>query len=193
MSYQPGFPITRLSLLVSQYEVSYEMFRSRLEGLTDEEYFWEPAKNCWNLRRRNEVTTLSFQGTGEWVVEYNVPEPEPPPVTTIAWRLCHLIDNYVQRHDYTFGTKSLPPDAVNFPGSAAVALTKLDETMAAWRTGLAELTDDQLEIVGLSSYPGGLDPNLPFGDILWWTNRELIHHAAEIALLRDLWRAKDIL
>jgi hypothetical protein len=28
---------------------------------------------------------------------------------------------------------------------------------------------------------------LPFIAIVWWTNRELIHHLAEIALLRDLW------
>jgi len=28
-------------------------------------------------------------------------------------------------------------------------------------------------------------------DILWWQNREIIHHTAEISLLRDLyaWRA----
>jgi DinB superfamily len=189
MSYQPEFPITRLSLLTAQYDTSYEMFRSRLEGLTDEEYFWEPVKNCWNLRRRDEVTTPRFQGTGQWVVEYVVPEPDPPPVTTIAWRLCHLIDNYVQRHNYTFCTKALPPDAVDFPGNAADALTMFDAAAKAWLVGLKSLADAQLEVVGLSSYPGGLDPKLPFGDILWWTNRELIHHAAEISLLRDLWRA----
>jgi hypothetical protein len=191
MSYQPELPSTRLSLLTAQYETSYEMFRERLEGLTDDEYFWEPVKNCWNLRRRNEVTTLRFQGTGEWVVEYAHPEPDPPPVTTIAWRLCHLIDNFVQRHDYTFGTKSLPQDAVDFPGSADAAITMFDKVAKAWLTGLKSLKDEQLEIVGLSSYPAGLDPNLPFGDIMWWNNRELIHHAAEISLLRDLWRDKQ--
>ena len=44
-----------------------------------------------------------------------------------------------------------------------------------------------LDVVGRSQMPYGLDPDLPFGEILWWNNRELIHHGAEIALLRDLW------
>lgn len=31
----------------------------------------------------------------------------------------------------------------------------------------------------------------PFGAIWWWTNRELIHHGAEIGVLRDLWAARS--
>jgi hypothetical protein len=27
--------------------------------------------------------------------------------------------------------------------------------------------------------------------VVWWTNLEFIHHMAEIALLRDLWRARS--
>ena len=26
--------------------------RPRLDGLTDEEYFWEPVPGCWSLRKR---------------------------------------------------------------------------------------------------------------------------------------------
>jgi hypothetical protein len=26
-------------------------------------------------------------------------------------------------------------------------------------------------------------------DIVWWVNQEILHHGAEIALLRDLYRA----
>ena len=36
-------------------------------------------------------------------------------------------------------------------------------------------------------YPYGLDPEIPFIGIIRWTNRELIHHLAEVALLRDLY------
>jgi hypothetical protein len=35
----------------------------------------------------------------------------------------------------------------------------------------------------------GLDPQIPFIGIIRWTNRELIHHLAEVALLRDLYAA----
>jgi hypothetical protein len=43
--------------------------------------------------------------------------------------------------------------------------------------------------VGFGQFPSGLDPRLPFIAVLWWMNKELIHHSAEIALLRDLYRA----
>jgi len=43
---------------------------------------------------------------------------------------------------------------------------------------------------GLSTYPHGSDPDDPFIDIVWWVNQEVLHHGAEIALLRDLYRAR---
>ena len=48
-------------------------------------------------------------------------------------------------------------------------------------------SNDQLDMIGFGQYPGGLDPHIPFIAIIWWTNREFIHHMSEIALLRDLW------
>lgn len=42
--------------------------------------------------------------------------------------------------------------------------------------------------MGFSQYPWGLDRSIPSIGIIWWTNQETIHHLAEIALLRDLWR-----
>lgn len=181
-------PSTRLDLLTAQYDTSYDYFFQRLHGLTDDEYFWEPASVCWSIRRRAEASTARVFGKGEWVLEAEFPEPTTPLVTTIAWRMCHLVAGQMIRHDYTFGGKSLHWDEIEFPSTAAEALAMLDRSHQAWRGGLGGLDDTDLDIVGLSSNPWGLDPQLPFGDILWWTNRELIHHGAEIALLRDLWR-----
>ena len=31
--------------------------RPRLEGLTDEEYLWEPVADCWSVRRRADART----------------------------------------------------------------------------------------------------------------------------------------
>lgn len=45
-----------------------------------------------------------------------------------------------------------------------------------------------LDQVGRSTYPNGSDPDDPFLDTAWWVNQELLHHGAEIALLRDLYR-----
>jgi len=51
----------------------------------------------------------------------------------------------------------------------------------------AGLTDEQLDMIGYGQFPYGLDPQLPFIAIVWWTNQELIHHGGEIGVLRDLW------
>ncbi|MGW0585199.1 hypothetical protein ACWD25_57150 [Streptomyces sp. NPDC002920] len=45
------------------------------------------------------------------------------------------------------------------------------------------------DTVGFSQYPYGSDPDDPFINVLAGANLEFIHHMAEIALLRDLYRA----
>src|SRR5215471_8641916 len=69
----------------------HNQLRPRLDGLTDQEYFWEPAAGCWNIRKRGTSAAPIAAGSGEFVIDFAYPEPEVPPVTTIAWRLGHLI------------------------------------------------------------------------------------------------------
>lgn len=69
MSEQFTFATSRLGLLIDQYETSYTMLRERLNGLTDEEYFWEPVPGCWSVRRRSEAKTSHVVGQGAWVFE----------------------------------------------------------------------------------------------------------------------------
>ena len=66
------------------------MFRPRLDGLTDDEYLWEPVPGCWSLRRRAEATTPMAAGLGDVVADFAYPEPKPAPFTTIAWRMGHM-------------------------------------------------------------------------------------------------------
>src|SRR4051794_31393172 len=56
-------------------------FRPRLDRLTDDEFLWEPAADCW---------TLHPTDTGGVTSDFAWPPPSPSPVTTIAWRLCHV-------------------------------------------------------------------------------------------------------
>ena len=78
--------------LVSQLEWHWDnQLRPRLDGLTDDEYFWAPAADYWTISRRGESTAPISVGAGEFTVDYAIPEPEPAPVTTIAWRLAHII------------------------------------------------------------------------------------------------------
>src|SRR5687768_7638306 len=53
----------------------------RLQGLTDDEYLWEPAEGAWSVRPDE---------SGQIVVDHEDPVPDPPPLTTIAWRLVHV-------------------------------------------------------------------------------------------------------
>jgi len=92
------------------------------------------------------------------------------------------------RADWTIGSLSLTEDRYAHQGTAAGAITAFAQSTAAWRAALVSADDTALDTVGHSAYPDGSDPEEPFIDILWWVNQEVLHHGAEIALLRDLFR-----
>jgi hypothetical protein len=177
----------RVGLLLDQLTTSIDISRDRLEGLTDEEYFWEPAPDAWSIRTRGAGVTANAFGPGEWQLDFVRPEPSPPPLTTIAWRLGHLVDCFGGRWEWTFGARQTDPKQLtHFSPTAKEALEQLWFQVERWRSAVGELTDEQLDTVGFGQYPYGLDPQLPIIAIVWWVNREFIHHTAEIALLRDL-------
>ncbi|GAA0634898.1 DinB family protein [Sporichthya brevicatena] len=147
--------------------------RPRLDGLTDDEYCWEPVPNCWNVRPRGTGTAIDFAN----------PTPDPEPVTTIAWRLGHLIVGVfgmrVARH---FGGPAMDYETFEYAGTAATALAQLDEAYAAWMAGVRTWTDEQLAApCGEPGYEA-----FPRAALVLHISREAIHHGAEIALLRDL-------
>jgi hypothetical protein len=180
----------RVGVLLDQLESTCEFSRARLDGLSDEEYLWEPAPVAWSIRRRDRAATPKAYGPGEWLLDFDSPEPDPAPVTTIAWRLGHLASGFAGRWHWTFGERRQDPkELVDFTPSAALALERFWPLTERWRDSVAAMTAEQLDTPGFGQYPYGLDPELPFIGIVWWTNRELIHHLAECALLRDLWRA----
>ncbi|MFL6131080.1 MAG: DinB family protein [Mycobacteriales bacterium] len=180
----------RLGLLLDQLTGSVDVSRARFEGLTDDEYLWEPAQPAWSVRRRDAAVTPSPLGRGDWVLDHER-DPDPMPVTTIAWRIGHLIDMYAGRWEWTFGARREDPRSLTVcTPVAGEALDALWSQTDRWLADTGRLTDEQLDTVGFGRYPRGLDPQLPFIAVLWWMNREFIHHAAEVALLRDLYRAR---
>jgi hypothetical protein len=203
----------RLGPLLDQFDRARELAWARLEGLaspasvpegervgprrhgggrlSDEEYLWEPAPGAWSIRRRGEAVTARAYGPGEWLLDNDAGDPDPAPVTTIAWRLGHLHSGFAGRWEWTFGERRRPPASlVDFSPSADVALERFWALLDRWRASVAAMTPEQLETPGFGQYPLGSDPEAPFITIVWWTNLELIHHMAEIALLRDLWRTR---
>src|SRR5215467_7254922 len=78
--------------LVDQLESHWQhQLRPRLDGLTDDEYFWQPVRGCWTISRRGQSSAPVSLGGGEFTMDYAQPPHDREPVTTIAWRLAHLI------------------------------------------------------------------------------------------------------
>jgi hypothetical protein len=178
----------RLQILLASLDWVWPNLESRLEGLIDAEYFWEPVANCWSLRPRGEARSASPAGKGEWLIDGQVPGPHPAPVTTIAWRMCHLAMSPMMRYDWTFGEHSLTLNDIEWPPDAAAAVEFVRGATLRWRDAVAGLDKSALDTIGFSRFPQGLDPEARFIDLLAWTITEYTHHAAEIACLRDLFR-----
>lgn len=153
--------------------------RPRLGGLSDAEYFWEPVEGMWSIR------PVGDRFDCDWAH----PPPDPQPATTIAWRLGHIWMTLAQRSDFHFGTRTLTTDRLDWPGTARAALTSLDEAFAAWATGVSALTADTAERRSAGP-PGTADGRFPLWAVVLHVNREVIHHGAEVAVLRDLYAAR---
>lgn len=159
--------------------------RPRLEGLTDEEYLWEPVPGAWNVRPRGTGATSHAAGAGDWEIDFSLPEPDPAPVTTIAWRLGHLIVGVLgSRAASHFGFRPCAYETWDYAGTAAGALAQLDEVYAAWLAGVRGL--DAAALARPVGEAEGPFAEHPMAELVLHINREAIHHLAEVALLRDL-------
>jgi hypothetical protein len=164
---------------------AWRRIRARVDGLTDEEYFWEPAPGCWSIHRRAD---------GSWTADWPLPRPEPEPFTTIAWRLWHLIDMYGENRAPQW--LDVPPQGppIGFddpdadpPGRATEAIALLERAHDRWDAHLALARNERLgEPVG--AVAGEQYAARSRAAYVLHMLDEFIHHGAEIALLRDLWR-----
>ena len=182
----PAIDIPWNTQLLDQLEWHWtNSLRPRMEGLSDAEYFWEPVDGCWSVRRVGEGDAPVQAGSGEFRCDYAFPEPDPAPVTTIAWRLAHLIVGvFGERNHSHFGGPRVSYDDFAYAGSAAEALDQLDEGYRRWSEGVRSLGED-----GLTRECGpaeGPFAEHPLSVLVLHIHREVIHHGAEISLLRDL-------
>jgi hypothetical protein len=172
--------------LVAQLSFQWDnVLRSRLDGLTDDQYLWEPVPGMWSIRRRQDATAPMATGAGDAVMDYAFPEPSPPPTTTIAWRLGHIAFVYGERAANHFGSGGVGYDTIDWPLTAAGMLELVDRHHDAWIAGV-EALDEQ----GLARPCGpaeGPYAEYPFAALVLHINREVIHHGAEVALMLDLY------
>jgi hypothetical protein len=163
--------------------------RPRLEGLTDEEYLWEPVPGAWSIRPRREAQSAMAAGGGDYVADFEFPEPQPAPVTTIAWRLGHVIVGvFGMRNASHFGGPPMDYATADWAPDAATALAQLDEGYDRWVAGVRSLGEQGLQRpVGSAEGPYA---SHPYAALILHINREVIHHMAEVLTLRDLYRSQ---
>ncbi|WIM86011.1 DinB family protein [Candidatus Mycobacterium wuenschmannii] len=173
--------------LVDQLRFHWETaLRPRFESLSDAEYHWEPVPGCWGVRARGQQRSEGAAGGGETVIDFAFPQPEPPPVTTIAWRLGHIIVGvFGMRAASYFGGPAMDYGSFRYAATAAEGLAQLDAGYARWTAGVAALDADELaRPCGPAEGPYA---DKPMATLILHIHREAIHHGAEIALLRDLY------
>ena len=181
--------------LLGLSDYTFQRTRTRLEGLGDEEYFWEPVPACWTIRR---------QPDGTYLADWAVPLSGTGPFTTIARRLWHLINCYGAERNATWlnvrvgeATAEIPAAGVTSDAAfadgmaaptAAAALAALDSAHESWRRCLTAVSEEGLGET-LGPIAGQYAESDRTGFVLHMLD-EVIHHGAEVALLRDLWRAE---
>ena len=167
-------------LLLDQLTWHWEHhLRPRLAGLTDAEYLWEPVPGCWSVRPA---------GTGGFRIDFAFPEPDPAPVTTIAWRIGHVVVGVLgERNASHFGGPPCSYQDHPYAGTARDALDQLEEQYTRWVDGVRGLGAE-----GLARPCGpaeGPFAEAPLAALVLHIHREVIHHGSELCLLRDLYRA----
>jgi hypothetical protein len=158
------------------FDYGYGEVRRQVQGLTDHEYFWEPVPDCWTVKSVD----------GRLVADF-IPRAEPPPFTTVAWRMWHIavdcFDSYSQR---AFGTSGSGLAEDTFVDTAAEAVEVLERSVDHFIDAMKG-HEDLWQPVGPAFGPFAEASHV---DLILHTYRELVHHGAEIAMMRDLYRLR---
>jgi hypothetical protein len=117
-------------------EEAYTRLRDRLEGLTDEEFFWQPVANAW---------TIYQDRPGHWTYHYEIPDPDPAPVTTIAWQVVHLATTRIMYHEWAYGAARLTFPDLEIPRDVSGAVEFLHDGYEILRGDLDQESEAGLD------------------------------------------------
>jgi DinB superfamily len=162
--------------LVALLDYAHHRLRDRLEGMSEREYLWEPAPGCWSVRAGED---------GVERVDLERGEPDPAPLTTIAWRLWHIADCLRSYTDRRFEDKQ--GGGREWTSSPLAAAALVDSEWDRFVGHVRKLDQADLERpLGPAFGPYAEDSTHA---LVLHAADEVIHHSAEVALLRDLYRA----
>jgi hypothetical protein len=166
--------MSRVALLETTIDESYERLRTRLAGLTDDEFFWEPIPGCW---------TIYEDKPGHWTYHYEIPDPDPAPITSIGWQIVHLATCKVIYWEWAYGPGRLTfPDLVT-PHSAAGAIDELEKGQRMLRDQLAKLSDSLMDEPRKTNW-GEL---WPAWRVFWTMADHDAFHGGVLGYLRDMY------
>ncbi|MBO0886206.1 MAG: DinB family protein [Acidimicrobiales bacterium] len=174
---EPRHDLRRRTVELVSLAPYYERLQARVEGLTDEEYLWEPVPGCLTVKP-DEPGSFATGGP-----------PSPGPLTTIAWRICHIGD--FLRHERNWRWLGREPEQldrdIRHPMTAAGGLAYVGASWTSWQRLVSSLTPDEMW-APMGPIAG------PYGDserigLVIHIMDELIHHAAEVGVMRDLYAA----
>lgn len=167
--------------LIAFSDKTYQRLRARLEGIQAEEMLWEPAPGSWSVRVGANGSVVWDFGLG---CTSMTPAITPAPVTTIAWRVAHIVDLLKEHRCAT--VLGLEPEAsadeLWLTTRPEEMLDYLDRAHATWR-----------------GYLTRTDPAALLQPVDRWSTRlsfvhhiifEFVHHSAEVGVLRDLWSGR---
>lgn len=166
-----------MTVLGTLVEEARSVIEPNLVGLTDAEYFWEPEPGAWSVRLIDQVRTPDAWGRGDWRVEVDFADAQPP-TTTIGWRLMHAFDCTTDYASKAFGHGPRDWHEIAVAGTAHAAVAMMTGAIADLQGEIRAATDEVL--LG----PGDSDGR-PRWRLLDKALIEAIHHCAEIGALRS--------
>ena len=163
-------------ILLDAFDYVVSRLQERLADMTRAEYLWRPVSDSWSL-----VETAD----GRWMVERPHPEPMPPPVTTIAWRTWHIASDCLAGYiEQDGGAWPLGVTGREWHDEPAQAATAVGQAYAAFRLYVVSLGEERLwQPLGQAWGPYAADS---WASLVLHAFDEVVHHGAEIGLLRDL-------
>lgn len=167
--------------LLDTFDDVWAAFTDRLTGIGPDEYLWEPVAGCWSVRRGDDgIARVDGDRRAD---------PDPAPVSTIAWRTWHVavdcLDSYSSR---ILGATGATVSGEEWHLDPQAAIDDAERAWRCFRNGVAARSVDEWWVeLGDAWGPFARHSLL---DLVLHALHEVTHHAAEVALLRDLHRSR---
>jgi hypothetical protein len=194
------------TLLEMMFFIEMFTLRRAWNGLTDDEFMWEPTEDTWSVRPLTESRSATPFVTGSLSADFDARLAVAAgdgraiePLTSIAWLFWHVGSQPRRAAELDFfgGTHSAASGWTSPYISEHPMFTTAAEAVTAMRTGwraldaaLKSATDDQLERPTHFWGYGQPGPRGTGAQIIGSILNEVSHHATQIGVLRDLYRLR---